>query len=123
MAKPWVLVYTDSVFIDSSFIDHPYKVDARECEKQELITFGDDFNYYVKLVCNQPSTSLFTGQWEYGSDSTLGYYLKTDTPVYTALDIAKLEFITTDTMRLIQQSSFAHPDIRSPYFFEKTYAH
>jgi len=123
MAKPWILVYTDSVYGDSLNHEHHHLVPARECEKQEPVTFAGNFNYYIKLVCEQPDSAILNGQWTYTPDSVLGYALKSDTGVYASMSIARLEIVTSDSLKLIQESSFATPDIRDSFFFEKTYSH
>jgi len=123
MAKPWILVYTDSIYGDSLNHVHHHLVPARECEKQEPVTFAENFNYYINLVCDQPDSAVLNGQWTYTPDSVLGYALKSDTGVYASMNTARLEIVTSDSLKLIQQSSFATPDIRDSFFFEKTYSH
>jgi hypothetical protein len=123
-AKPWILVYADSFYIDStSMAQKKYRIFASECEKLELLTLGDSNNYYMKLVCGQPAPALLKGEWRFDPDSTLVFSSWPDTFVYSSANIAKLKIITSDSLRLIQQVSFTHPDTRNPNYYEMTYAH
>jgi len=125
MAKPWIPAYTDSVSIDSTNTVHYYHLDARECEKQQPVFFADSFNYKIPLVCDQAVPGILIGYWQYDLDSTIGYGLKnvSDTAYLVPLRIARLTFISSDTLKLIQQSSFAQPDIYYQHFVEKIYSH
>ena len=120
MTGSWILVYSDSSSLDSANVLRYFRFAATECEKQELITFAKGITYHINLVCNQAVPGEFVGSLTYNDeDSTMGYGLKTD----TLLSIAKLVMVTADTLKLIQRSSFAAPDIRYTGFQEKTYSH
>jgi hypothetical protein len=122
MAHPWILVYTDSVSIDSPNIVIHHLIPASACEKQEKLSFGNNFNYYIQLVCGQSVPVSFNGDWNFLPDSSLGFGLKTDTGVFSSLNIAKLEMVIPDTLKLVQEGSFASPGIPNQLFFEKTYS-
>ncbi len=123
MAGSWILAYTDSISIDSSNTVHYYHLPARDCERMEPVKFADSFNYYIQLVCDQPVASTLNGSWVFDSDSTLGYGLKTDTGYTISLNIAQIEFINSDTLKLGQRSSFASPDIHYQFYVDKIYSH
>lgn len=123
MEGQWILAYTDSISIDSSNVVHYYHLPARECEKMEPVSFADNFNYYIQLVCDQPAPGTLNGSWTYGPDSILAYGLKSDTGYNISLNIAKLEVITSDTLKLGQRSSFAAPDNLYQFYVDKTYSH
>jgi len=122
MAHPWILAYTDSVSNDSQNIVIHRLVPASACEKQEKLSFGNDFNYYIQVVCGQPVPFSFNGDWNFLPDSSIGFGLKTDTGVYASLNIAELEIVTSDTLKLVQEGSFSYPGIPNQTFFEKTYS-
>jgi hypothetical protein len=123
MARPWILAYTDSISIDSSNTVHYYHLPARECERMEPVSFAGNFNYYIKLVCDQPVTDTLNGTWVFDTDSTLGYGLKTDTGYAISLNFAQIEFINSDTLKLGQRSSFASPDVHYQFYVDKSYSH
>jgi len=124
MAKPWVLVYTEWVTPDSSNSSNYHFQTARECEKQEVISFAGNFNYYVKQVCDLSIPTTLAGDWIFDPDSTLGFASKTsDTSVTTSLNIAELVLVTTDSLKLFQQRRFATPDSESLFYYEMTYTH
>ena len=124
MARPWVLIYTDWITFDSSNKPYYHFLSSSDCEKKEAITFANNFDYYVKLVCNQSAPATLAGDWNLLPDSNLGFGSKTsDTSVTTALNIAKLELVTTDSLKFVQQRSFAKPDSADLNIYEMTYAH
>ena len=124
MARPWVLIYTEWLTFDSSNTPNYLFLSSSDCEKQQAITFANNSDYYVKLVCNQSAPATLVGDWNLLPDSMLGFGSKTsDTSITTALNIAKLELVTTDSLKFVQQRSFAKPDSVSLNFYEMTYAH
>jgi hypothetical protein len=123
-AKPWVLIYTEWVTFDSSNTPNYHFLSSSNCEKQEAITFAINFDYYVKLVCDQSVPTTLVGDWNLFPDSMMGFGSKTtDTSITTALNNARLELITTDSLKFVQQRSFAKPDSASLFYYEMTYAH
>jgi hypothetical protein len=118
MTGTWTLAYTDSIAFDSTNNVHYYRIPASECEKQEPIAFHSILHYYMQLVCNQPAGGELIGAWTYNSDSTFGYGSKSD----TMLNSGRLITVTQDTLKLVQQSSFATPDSLYPSYVEKTYS-
>jgi hypothetical protein len=89
------------------------------------VPFADSFKNNIPLVCDQTVPGVLVGYWQYSSDSTIGYGLKndTDTAIYVPLRIAKLKFISSDTLKLIQQTSFALPNIFFKGYVEKVNSH
>jgi hypothetical protein len=115
----WVLAYSDSTSLDSTNTLHYFRVPALDCEKKEFLSFAHGLHYTVNLVCPQSGSGTFSGVWTYFSnDSSLGY--GSDTASF--LNNAVLKLVTTDTLKLIQQSSFATPEIHYSYYVEKTYS-
>jgi len=115
----WILSYSDSAHFDSVGVLHTFHWPATECEKQERISFANGITYHINLVCNQAIPGELTGWLTFNdNDSTIGYGLKTD----SFLKIAKLVLVTADTLKLIQQTSFAAPNIPYGGFEEKTYS-
>lgn len=126
MMKPWLLVYTDSVTIDSANTIHHYHSPALDCEKQEVVVFENNMNYFVQLVCNQPDSAKFLGVYHFSNDSTLDYESKAQANsnnVFAPMDIGFIEKISADTLKIIQLSSFASPGSLYPNWLERTYGH
>jgi hypothetical protein len=85
MAKPWILIYSEWVTFDSFNSPIFHVLPARDCEKQEVITFAGNPDYYVKLACSQAIPSVLVGDWVFIPDSTMGFGSKTtDTSIATA---------------------------------------
>jgi hypothetical protein len=115
----WVLVYSDSISVDSTNTLHYFHLPAQDCEKKELLSFAHGLHYSINLVCPEHGSGTFSGEWTYFSnDSSLGY--GSDTALY--LKNAFLKLVTKDTLKLIQQSSFATPEIQYSSYVEKTYS-
>ena len=118
MTRSWILAYTDSASIDNTNTVHYFRIPAAECEKKEPVSFTGETRYQINLVCDQSAPGELVGAWTYDSDSTLGYGLKTD----TFFNLATLELVTADTLKLIQKSSFAEPENHYDNYVEKTYS-
>jgi hypothetical protein len=124
MAKPWYLSYTDSVHLDSINVQHFYRIPATDCEKKEGVSFGQNFNYFMNLVCSPFPSDKLNGNWQYFRDSTIAYGSASDTGVTSILHIGYILMITPDSLRLYQQSDFSSPDAGFEDLYElKTYSH
>jgi hypothetical protein len=123
VSRPWVLVYTDSTATDNTNTVHYFHLPAVECEKKEFVTFAANGYYNMHLYCDQTATNTLTGFWSLWNDSTLGYGLSSDTSTFVPGRIAKIQLITSDTLKLIQVSGFAQPYNDYHTEVEKTYMH
>jgi hypothetical protein len=111
IAKPWYLSYTDSVYVDSTNAQHIYRIPATDCEKQEGVNFEQNSIYFMNLVCNPSPSDKLNGTWQYYPDSTITYGLASDTG-FSVQQAGFILMITSDSLRLLQQSDFAIPDVR-----------
>lgn len=118
-AKPWILQYTDSMFIDSNNLDHYYRISSQPCTLQESLIFLSAHIYQQKLVCGLAAPKLLTGQWDINHDSLLSFGLIFDT-LLTPLTIHK---ITQDSMQLIQFHGFDSTFNNRPIYFTDGYSH
>ncbi len=118
-AKPWILQYTDSLFIDSNNLAHYYRISSQPCTLQESLMFLSSHIYQQKLVCGQAAPKLLTGQWDINHDSLLSFGLIFDT-LLTPLTI---HTITEDTLQLIQFHGFDSTLNNRPIYFTDAYSH
>jgi hypothetical protein len=117
--KPWILQYTDSLFIDSNSVAYTYRISSKACTLQESLIFLSSHIYQQKLVCYQPAPKLLTGQWEINQDSLLSFGLIFD----SLLKPSTIREITQDSLLLIQFHSFDSTVYHRPIYFTDAYSH
>ena len=120
IAKPWILHYTDSVFIDSNQVVHTDRIQAAACALQESLTFLSSHIYQQKKVCNLAAPEILTGQWDLSHDTLLTYGLVFDS--LTLLNPSTIIKMNADSLQIIQFHSL-DTSSHHPIYVTDAYTH